>query len=46
MNAGYKMTPQIVKKDVSQNEYAVVSERLSILPGVDTNCGLGARISK
>ncbi|MFJ8414685.1 peptidoglycan D,D-transpeptidase FtsI family protein [Bacillus paramycoides] len=36
MNAGYKMTPQIVKKDVSQNEYAVVSERLSSLPGVDT----------
>lgn len=36
MNAGYKMTPQIVKKDVSQNEYAVVSERLASLPGVDT----------
>lgn len=26
MNTGYKMTPQIVKKDVSQNEYAIVSE--------------------
>lgn len=36
MNTGYKMTPQIVKKDVSQNEYAIVSERLASLPGVDT----------
>lgn len=36
MNAGYKMTPQIIKKDVSPNEYAIISESLALLPGVDT----------
>ena len=36
------MTPQIVKKDVSQNEYAVVSERLSNLPRRRCDSGLGA----
>lgn len=34
---GYALTPQIVKnEEVSQEEYARVSERLSELPGVDT----------
>ncbi|SDY93777.1 penicillin-binding protein 2 [Bacillus sp. 166amftsu] len=36
MSAGYKMIPQIIKKDVKQDEYAVVSEKLADLPGVDT----------
>ncbi|KFM99766.1 penicillin-binding protein 2 [Bacillus clarus] len=36
MTAGYKMTPQIIKKDVTPNEYAVISERLVVFPGVDT----------
>ncbi|MBB6444933.1 peptidoglycan D,D-transpeptidase FtsI family protein [Bacillus benzoevorans] len=35
--SGYKFTPQIVKnKDVTPEEFAVVSENLSLLPGVDT----------
>ncbi|WP_456297749.1 peptidoglycan D,D-transpeptidase FtsI family protein [Domibacillus epiphyticus] len=35
--AGYAMTPQIVKnKNVTDVEYAVVSENLSSLPGVNT----------
>src|SRR4051794_16576740 len=35
--SGYKFTPQIVKnKDVTQEEFAVVSENLQLLPGVDT----------
>ncbi|WP_100403938.1 peptidoglycan D,D-transpeptidase FtsI family protein [Bacillus sp. FJAT-42315] len=34
---GYAMTPQIVKnKDVTEEEYAVVSENLGSLPGVNT----------
>ncbi|OZI13091.1 penicillin-binding protein [Bacillaceae bacterium SAS-127] len=34
---GYAMTPQIVKnKDVTEEEYAVVSENLASLPGVNT----------
>jgi cell division protein FtsI/penicillin-binding protein 2 len=33
---GYALTPQIVKKDVSLEEFAVVSENLENLPGVDT----------
>lgn len=33
---GYALTPQIVKKDVTQDEFAVVSENLENLPGVDT----------
>ena len=37
MNKGYTLTPQIVKnKDVTDEEYAVVSEHLEDLPGVDT----------
>ena len=35
--SGYKLTPQMVKnKDVSDKEFAVVSENLESLPGVDT----------
>lgn len=35
--SGYALTPQIVKnKDVSPKEFAVVSENLQLLPGVDT----------
>ncbi|XJZ26237.1 peptidoglycan D,D-transpeptidase FtsI family protein [Bacillota bacterium Lsc_1132] len=36
-NSGYALTPQIVKnKDVSPEEFAVVSENLDKLPGIDT----------
>ncbi len=36
-NSGYALTPQIVKnKNVTPEEYAVVSENLENLPGVDT----------
>jgi penicillin-binding protein A len=36
-NSGYALTPQIVKnKDVTPKEFAVVSENLDMLPGVDT----------
>ncbi|HEY2421417.1 MAG TPA: penicillin-binding protein 2 [Neobacillus sp.] len=36
-NSGYALTPQIVKnKDVTPEEFAVVSENLEKLPGVDT----------
>ncbi|HFK1711792.1 TPA: peptidoglycan D,D-transpeptidase FtsI family protein [Bacillus mycoides] len=35
MNSGYKMTPQIIKKNVSEKEYATISENLSEFPGVD-----------
>ncbi|WP_338470259.1 penicillin-binding protein 2 [Niallia sp. XMNu-256] len=35
--SGYKFTPQIVKnKDVTAEEFAIVSENLQLLPGVDT----------
>ncbi|MDW2875619.1 peptidoglycan D,D-transpeptidase FtsI family protein [Bacillus infantis] len=35
--SGYALTPQIVKnKDVTNEEFAVVSENLQFLPGVDT----------
>lgn len=36
MNAGYNMIPKVIKKDVKPKEYAVVSEHLANLPGVDT----------
>jgi penicillin-binding protein A len=37
MSSGYALSPQIVKnKRVTPTEYAVVSENLSSLPGVDT----------
>jgi penicillin-binding protein A len=36
-NSGYALTPQIVKnKDVTPREFAIVSENLQFLPGVDT----------
>ncbi|PEB53364.1 penicillin-binding protein [Bacillus pseudomycoides] len=37
MDGGYAMTPQIIKKQVTPEEYAIVSENLALLPGVDTN---------
>ncbi|WJE51731.1 penicillin-binding protein 2 [Bacillus cereus] len=36
MDGGYAMTPQIIKKDVTPKEYAIISENLALLPGVDT----------
>lgn len=37
MNSGYAMTPQIIKNQgVTDKEYALVSENLDQLPGVDT----------
>lgn len=37
MNSGYALTPQIIKnQNVTAQEYAVVSENLTSLPGVDT----------
>src|SRR5699024_5466294 len=37
MMSGYAYSPQIVKsKDVTEEEFAIVSERLSELPGVNT----------
>jgi penicillin-binding protein A len=36
MNSGYKFVPQIIKnKDVTMEEFAVVNENLSVLPGVN-----------
>lgn len=36
-SSGYKFTPQIVKnEEVTREEYAIVSENLQSLPGVDT----------
>ncbi|MGE6591507.1 peptidoglycan D,D-transpeptidase FtsI family protein [Bacillus mycoides] len=37
MESGYAMTPQIVKKNATPEEYAIISENLAKLPGVDTN---------
>ncbi|EJR62476.1 hypothetical protein IIO_02407 [Bacillus cereus VD115] len=37
MTAGYQMAPQIIKKDVSEKEYAKVSEKLGNLSGVDAS---------
>lgn len=36
MMSGYALSPQIVKKDVTPEELAIVSENLEMLPGVDT----------
>ncbi|PFE05558.1 penicillin-binding protein [Bacillus sp. AFS023182] len=36
MDGGYAMTPQIIKKDVTPQEYAIISENLALLPGIDT----------
>ena len=38
MTSGYQMAPQIVKKDVSEKEYTMISENLANLPGVDASC--------
>jgi cell division protein FtsI/penicillin-binding protein 2 len=35
-NSGYALTPQIVKVNVTDKEFAIVSENLESLPGVDT----------
>ncbi|MEH7154108.1 penicillin-binding protein 2 [Bacillus thuringiensis] len=37
MSSGFQMAPQIIKKDVSEQEYAVISENLANLPGVDAS---------
>ncbi|HGH7173812.1 TPA: peptidoglycan D,D-transpeptidase FtsI family protein [Bacillus wiedmannii] len=37
MDGGYAMTPQVIKKDATETEYAIISENLAALPGVDTN---------
>jgi len=37
MDGGYAMTPQVIKKDATEQEYAIISENLAALPGVDTN---------
>ncbi len=36
MMSGYALSPQIVKKNVTPEEFAIVSENLNMLPGVDT----------
>jgi penicillin-binding protein A len=36
MISGYALSPQIVKKEVTPEEFAIVSENLEMLPGVDT----------
>ncbi|MCM3122419.1 MULTISPECIES: penicillin-binding protein 2 [unclassified Mesobacillus] len=36
MMSGYALSPQIVKKDLTPEEFAIVSENLEMLPGVDT----------
>ncbi|MBV6738210.1 peptidoglycan D,D-transpeptidase FtsI family protein [Priestia megaterium] len=36
MEGGYSNTPQIVKSNVTNEQYAVISEHLDELPGVDT----------
>ncbi|MED2765879.1 penicillin-binding protein 2 [Bacillus thuringiensis] len=37
MDGGCVMTPQIIKRGATEQEYAVISEGLSTLPGIDTN---------
>ncbi len=37
MDGGYAMTPQVIKKDATDEEYAIISENLAQLPGVDTS---------
>ncbi|PEB43296.1 peptidoglycan D,D-transpeptidase FtsI family protein [Bacillus pseudomycoides] len=36
MSSGYSMTPQIIKKNVPEKEYTIISENLAKYPGVDT----------
>ncbi|HEK9099119.1 penicillin-binding protein 2 [Bacillus pfraonensis] len=35
MSSGYQMTPQIIKKDVTEQEYTRISENLAKFPGID-----------
>ncbi|MDM5188309.1 penicillin-binding protein 2 [Bacillus sp. DX4.1] len=35
MSSGYQMTPQIIKRDATEQEYARISENLADFPGVD-----------
>ncbi|MED1091032.1 penicillin-binding protein 2 [Bacillus paramycoides] len=37
MTSGFQMAPQIIKKDVSEKEYTVISENLANIPGVDAS---------
>ncbi|MFE9078366.1 peptidoglycan D,D-transpeptidase FtsI family protein [Bacillus mobilis] len=37
MTAGYQMAPQIIKKDVSEKEFTIISEGLANLPEVDVS---------
>lgn len=37
MTSGYQMAPQIIKKDVSEKEFTIISEGLANLPGVDVS---------
>ncbi|MED1518327.1 penicillin-binding protein, partial [Bacillus paranthracis] len=37
MSSGYQLTPQIIKKDVSEKEFTIISEGLANLPGVDVS---------
>ncbi|MCP9279315.1 peptidoglycan D,D-transpeptidase FtsI family protein [Bacillus wiedmannii] len=37
MTSGYQMAPQIIKKDVSEKEFTIISEGLESLPGVDVS---------
>ncbi|MGH0506851.1 peptidoglycan D,D-transpeptidase FtsI family protein [Bacillus paranthracis] len=37
MISGYQMAPQIIKKDVSEKEFTIISEGLANLPGVDVS---------
>ncbi|PEL17940.1 peptidoglycan D,D-transpeptidase FtsI family protein [Bacillus wiedmannii] len=37
MTSGYQMAPQIIKKDVSEKEFTIISESLANLPGVDVS---------
>ncbi|MED1612488.1 MULTISPECIES: penicillin-binding protein 2 [Bacillus cereus group] len=37
MTSGYQMVPQIIKKDVSEKEFTIISESLANLPGVDVS---------
>ncbi|MGY1423380.1 peptidoglycan D,D-transpeptidase FtsI family protein [Bacillus cereus] len=37
MTSGYQMAPQVIKKDVSEKEYAVISENLANFPGIDAS---------
>ncbi|PEP84075.1 peptidoglycan D,D-transpeptidase FtsI family protein [Bacillus pseudomycoides] len=35
MSSGYQMTPQVIKKDVTEQEYTRISENLAKFPGID-----------